>query len=151
MDSIYLLPVFGIEVDETLSDAVFRLIDDGHNLVVNEVSIFECVAKAAKLIARGELEPKRLSRGLLGINYSPLLVKVDIYDVEVTRVAAELRRFIRDFIGCMILATAAVRADVLLTEDERLVKLSRNLSGYLRGINPKLRTFTLRMYMESLG
>ena len=128
LDSSYLLPIFGIGLKNIPNDIIVKLLNKGHKLLISEISIFECIAKAAKLASSGELSPDRLIKGLLGITYSKSLIRISIFDGGLIRIATTARRFISDSIDCIVLATAAMQADILLTEDTLLLKPPHNLS-----------------------
>ena len=148
LDSSYLLPIFGIGLKNIPNDIIVKLLDEGHKLLISEISIFECIAKAAKLASSGELSLNRLIKGLLGVTYSQSLTRVNIFDGDLIRIAATARRFISDFIDCIVLATAAMQADILLTEDTLLLELPQNLQEYIHSINPKLQILGFREYTQ---
>jgi len=130
LDSSYLLPIFGIGLKNIPNDIIVKLLDEGHKLLISEISIFECIAKAAKLASSGELSLDRLIKGLLGITYSKSLIRISVFDGDLIRIATTARRFISDFIDCIVLA-AAMQADILLTEDTLLLKPPHNLQEYI--------------------
>ena len=151
MDSSYLLPLFGIGLGNIPSDVVRRLSAQGHELLISEMSIFECAAKAAKLVARGELNIRRLVDGLLGVAYSPSFIRISIYEADLIGLAAEARKLISDFIDCLILATATLYADVLLTEDKLLLDLPDELHELVSSLNPRLVVLSFEEYSRELG
>ena len=151
LDSSYLLPLFGIGLRGIPSDVIRRLSAHEHELLISEISIFECAAKAAKLVIRGELGVKRLVDGLLGAAYSPLLTKVSIYEADLISLAVEARKLVSDFIDCLILATATLYADVLLTEDGLLLNLPDELYELVSSLNPRLAIMRFEEYVRELG
>ena len=151
LDSSYLLPLFGIGLEDIPDDLLSRLSERGHELLINEISVFECAAKAAKLVISGRLRLKRLTDGLLAAAYSPALIRVSPYDLDIMRLAVEARRFLHDFIDCIILATAVMHADVLLTEDRLLLRPPDQLLKRIRAMNPELAIMNLRDYAERHG
>ena len=151
LDSSYLLPLFGVGLRGIPSDVLRKLSARGHELLISEISIFECAAKAAKLVVRGELDVKRLIDGLLGAAYSPLLIRISIFDADLMGLAVEARRFISDFIDCLILATATLYADVLLTEDSLLLGLPDELYELVSSLNPKLAILSFEEYAKKLA
>jgi len=48
LDTTYLLPAIGILVKELPENAVIKLLEKGHEIYINEVTIFELAAKGAK-------------------------------------------------------------------------------------------------------
>ncbi len=148
LDSSYLLPIFGIGLKNIPNDIIVKLLNEGHKLLISEISIFECIAKAAKLASSGELSLERLIKGLLGVTYSQSLIKINIFDGDLIRIAATTRRFIGDFIDCIVLATAAMQADILLTEDTLLLKPPHNLQEYIHSINPRLQILGFKKYTQ---
>jgi len=146
LDSSYLLPLFGVGLRDIPSDVVRRLRAQEHELLISEISIFECAAKAAKLVARGELNIRRLIDGLLGVAYSPSFIRISIYEADLIGLAVEARMFISDFIDCIILATATLYADVLLTEDKLLLDLPDELNELINSFNPRLAILSFEEY-----
>lgn len=148
LDSSYLLPIFGIGLKNIPDDIIVKLLDEGHKLLISEISIFECIAKAAKLASSGELSLDRPIKGLLAVIYSKSLIRISIFDGDLIRIAATSRRFISDFIDCIILATATMQADILLTEDTLLLKPPHNLLEYIHSINPRLQILGFKEYAQ---
>jgi len=139
VDTTYILPFMGVEIERLPPDILTRLIDGGYEVLINEITLFEGYAKASKLSARGLLKPERIHRGLIGILHTPSLKRIDLIHPETLRFAAILRRYLDDFIDCILLSTATLWADILLTEDQILLKPPPEVEGRIRAINPTLR------------
>ena len=130
LDTTYLLPLAGIGVDTDLLKAVFedkaklRLED----FSVSLISIFELQAKAAKLKVP-------VSTVLSAVKTITKVFKVvPFYDVEVIDKSFELRKYISDYIDCIIVATAIVLKKDLVTEDT-LIHENKKLIKENYGVN----------------
>lgn len=116
VDTTYLLPLARIEVETDLLAAIV----DGRvdlrlsELGVSEISLFELQAKAAKLGV-----PADVVSGAIDFIVRNLRV-VPFYQRDVISVSFELRRRLRDYIDCVIVATAVVSGEDLVTEDSRI-------------------------------
>jgi len=130
LDTTYLLPLAGIGIDTDLLKAVFegraklRLED----FSVSLISIFELQAKAAKLKVP-------VSTVLPAVKTITKVFKViPFYDVEVIDKSFELRKYISDYIDCIIVATAIVLKKDLVTEDT-LIHENKKLIKENYGVN----------------
>lgn len=130
LDTTYLLPLAGIGVDTDLLKAVFedkaklRLED----FSVSLISILELQAKAAKLKVP-------VSTVLSAVKTITKVFKVvPFYDVEVIDKSFELRKYISDYIDCIIVATAIVLKKDLVTEDT-LIHENKKLIKENYGVN----------------
>ena len=126
LDTTYLLPAIGVAVSGVASDVVLRLRDRGHRTLASVVSVLEVAAKGGKLLADGRLDRGRLARGLGVILRDAELDVIPMNREDVLLAAADLRRVHRDFLDCVLLATAAAESDVFLTEDDRLLDLAND-------------------------
>jgi len=52
---MYVLPAIGVSVRKIPSDALVRLTQEGHQVSINDISVFELLAKGAKFVASGKL------------------------------------------------------------------------------------------------
>ena len=145
-----MLPAIGITVKKVPTELIAGLTNRGSNfqLAISTITIFELCAKSAKLVAADMLRLERVSRGVAGLLKDDALTKYDSYGAPQLSVALKLRSLLDDFIDCLILATAMVHCDVLITEDNRIHGLKRKeefakLANSLN--NPK---FTIRRLAE---
>ena len=141
LDTTYLLPAIGILVKGLPKNAVLDLIGKGHELLINEVSLFELSAKGAKYVANGVLSPERVCRGIKAIVYDERIKKIQMHDTSILLTAFKLREIIKDFIDCIILSTAITHADVLVTEDRDLQRL---LPEEMPSLKPEFKIWSLK-------
>ena len=133
LDTTYLLPAIGISVKDLNEKAILNLADKGHELFISEVSLFELSAKGAKYVVEGRLSPARVCRGINAIIYDERIKITRMHESSILLTAFRLRKLIDDFIDCIILSSAINHAEVLVTEDEELHKLSEEISSIRPG------------------
>ncbi len=126
LDTTYFLPVIGIRVKNIPKGALGELLKRNYNVFVSEISIFELSAKGAKYVAERKLPPDRVLRGIRAILYEDKLVKIPIHESRGLLTAFKLKRMLPDFIDCIILSSAIVNCEVLITEDEDVHRLKEN-------------------------
>lgn len=117
IDTTYLLPLARIDIDTDLLGAIaegkvnLRL----HEIGVSAISLFELQAKSASK----SIPPKYVTAGVRAV--------VDAFKVEpfhserVVEISLELMKVLRDYIDCIVVATAASLNEDLLTEDSRIL------------------------------
>jgi PIN domain nuclease of toxin-antitoxin system len=143
VDTTYLLPAAGIAVGGTPQDAIGRIRDAGHETFASEISLFELLAKGAKLVSEGKADPGRVSLALKSIISDDSIKKVKVYTDETMSIAMELRGHHSDFVDCLILASAASECDVLVTEDASIQR-SDGLTKVMVRRKPGFRNVTLK-------
>lgn len=114
LDTTYLLPFSRIYVDTDL----LRFLKDRDMSIggfsISSISIFEFQAKAAKLNVSAKYTVEAV-KGILGF------FRVEqIHGEGVVEIAARLSRMLNDYVDCLILATAIVLKEDLVTEDSRI-------------------------------
>lgn len=117
LDTTYLLPLARIQIDTDLlrASAERKANLKLEEITVNMISIFELQAKAAKLI----VPAKFVVEAVKAIN---MAFKVEPFSrPEIVEIAYELTKMIPDYIDCVIVGTAAVLKDNLVTEDSRIL------------------------------
>lgn len=124
-------------------DAIRRMKDAGHEVTAAEISLFEILAKGAKLVIDGKADTARVSLALKSILNDPSIGKASAYAEETMAMAIELRRHHSDFVDCLILASAANECDALVTEDAAISKNDGLVQAILRR-NPKFKILTLK-------
>lgn len=131
LDTTYLFPIAGIKVRGIERDALERASGVGHHLFISEMSLFELAAKGAKLVGDGSADAQRLEQAIQSIVRDETLWKVGPYEKGVIPLAIALRRHNPDFIDCVILASAVLTCEILVTEDELLLR-SREIIKLVR-------------------
>ncbi|MEM2122285.1 MAG: PIN domain-containing protein [Candidatus Bathyarchaeia archaeon] len=117
LDTTYLLPLARIAVDVDLLDAIAKgrsslKLED---ITVSLISIFELQAKAAKLMVPAEFAVKAVNAILNAFRVE------SFYKPEIIRISCELRKLIPDYIDCVIVATATMLNESLITEDSLIL------------------------------
>jgi len=113
IDTTYLLPLARIDIETDLLKSIAEG-ETGLNfedLTVNQISIFELQAKAAKL----GVPAKFVSEATEAI-FSTFKIE-PFHKPEIIKTSFELRKTIKDYIDCVIVATAALLKEPLVTED----------------------------------
>lgn len=113
VDTTYLLPLTRIHVDTDLLKAIVEGKTDLklEDLTVNLISTFELQAKAAKM----KVPAKFVTEGVETILVT---FKVEsFHKPEIIKTSFELRKKIKDYIDCVIVATAATLNEDVATED----------------------------------
>jgi predicted nucleic acid-binding protein len=129
LDSTYLLPAFGVNIDVETSEAIVETIDllkaRGIGIFVSDLSPLECYLKAFSLAERAGTEEGRKAAvtGLLAVTGdSSKFVAVPYSDERVVREASEIKKSHKDPFDCFIFATAKALNAVLVTEDDSASK-----------------------------
>jgi len=145
LDTTYLLPAIGISVKGLPKDASIKLIQEGHQIFISDISIFELSAKGAKHINAGALSAERVTRGIRAIVYDETITKIPIHESALLLAAFKLRSLLNDFIDCLILSSAINQGDAIITEDNDIKNLKRNkeFNELLVTINPQFKIQTL--------
>jgi len=61
LDTTYLLPLIGVEVESVSRDILAPLKKEGHTPLISEISVFELLAKGSKLAAKAVVPSERVS------------------------------------------------------------------------------------------
>ncbi|MGC9010168.1 MAG: PIN domain-containing protein [Sulfolobales archaeon] len=119
IDTMYLLPLVGISIKTDLLKAIVeRKIKrdiDLRDIKINTISLFELQAKASKI----GVSVERVIKAINAI-YSSLKL-ISFHDSEIIRYSFEIRKIIPDYIDCVIVATAIVLREELVTEDRMII------------------------------
>lgn len=146
LDTTYLLPAIGVSLKGIPKDALIKLMQEGHQISISDVSVFELAAQGAKRVATENLSAERVARGIRAIVYDERLKVIPLYESTLLLTAFKLRSMLSDFIDCLILSSAMNRCDSLVTEDDDIQSLKRNreFNEILRTISPAFRVQSLR-------
>jgi predicted nucleic acid-binding protein len=142
LDTTYLLPAIGIAIKELPNDAPLKLITQGHQIAITDITIFELAAKAAKHITNGTLTPERVTRGIKAITYDDTIEIIPATsDQKILLTAFKLRSTLSDFIDCLILSSAINQCDAIVTEDTDIQNLKKNkeFNTLQKTTNPKFK------------
>jgi len=141
LDTTYLLPAIGIAIKEHQKDLPLKLIQEGNQISICDISVFELSAKGAKHISAGKLPPERVTRGIRAIVYNEQIEMIPTYESQLLLTAFKLRKTLNDFIDCLILSAAINQCDILLTEDNDIQNLKNNkeFNELLSTKNPKFK------------
>jgi len=141
LDTTYLLPAIGIAIKELPKDIPIRLMQEGNQISICDISVFELSAKGAKHISAGKLPPERVTKGIRAIVYNEQIEMIPTYESQLLLTAFKLRKMLNDFIDCLILSAAINHCDILLTEDKDIQELknNKNFNELLTTKNSKLK------------
>jgi len=138
LDTTYFIPAIGISVKDVPSDLVLKLLDDGYEIWISEVSLFELSAKGAKYVASRVLDHKIVLDGIRAIIHDDRINKASIYEIPILSIALKLRSYLSDFIDCLITSTALIKSDILVTEDKdiKMLYTIEEFKSIVREVNP---------------
>jgi len=117
LDTTYLLPLARIDVDADL----LRAVADGkmslrlEDVAVNDISIFELQAKAAKLMVPAKFVIEAVKAVLTAFKVE------SFHEPEIVEAAFRLRKLMQDYVDCVMVATAVVLKEDLATEDSGIL------------------------------
>lgn len=120
LETSYFLPLIGISYPNLDPNYLLKLLDhkNSHDLFYSTITLFELQIKGAKEIEKGNLDPQRILRGIQSITQGGDFSEIHLSSSSlITQLSIELRKFHMDFYNCLILATAIVSADILISED----------------------------------
>ena len=121
LDTTYLLPAIGIEVDLP-EDLLEKLFSSKHSFIINELSLFELFGKASRFMSGEEKAKERFYTGMKSILSSKIDIK-PVFTLDTLPVVLEIKEKVKDLPDCPIVATAMVYSDVMLTEDDDIPKV----------------------------
>ncbi len=141
LDTTYFLPTIGITIKGLPKEAPIKLMEEGYEVFISDISIFELSAKGGKYIATGILPPERAIKGIKSIVYEDSITKIPIHENKLLFTAFKLRGILKDFVDCLILSSAMNKCDMLITEDKDIqnLKKDKNLNKLLATINPEFK------------
>jgi len=126
IDTTYLLPLARIDIRTDLLRAIVEKrtnIDlELNDLKISLISIFELQAKATKL----GISPENISEAINVI--LNVFDTIPFYRADIIDTAYSLyRNYLNDYIDCIILATAIVLKESLITEDKRILSIKKRV------------------------
>ena len=134
LDTTYMFSAVGVGVGERFDHALASAQDSGHETWISDISLFELLAKGAKLVKAGRLTADKLTAGVRSIMADDTVAKASAYGDEVASTSIGLRRFHADFVDCLIIASAMEHCDALLSEDD--FASNRELLGFVHERRP---------------
>ena len=139
LDTTYLLPLIRINVKGFEKNKLLKLLTK-HEIFISNVTIMEISAKGARYLTKNELDETDVMSGLRAIIEDKKIKIIDsLNDLEILETSIILRKYLDDFIDCVILGTALLKADTLLSEDISIHKLKKTdvFEALKKQINPK--------------
>lgn len=100
--------------------------EEGCQIAISEITLFELSAKGAKFVSKGAISLEQLMEGIRGILHDETVEKIPAYSAEILSMAVKLRCMLTDFVDCLILSTALNHCDALVTEDMEILSLKKN-------------------------
>ncbi len=124
LDSSFLFPYIQIDVKSVSNKDLLKLIESREsNIVISDISLFELSAKGNKYVQQSIIAPTDLTNGLNTIVNEVQLSRIPIHYSEIQLLAFKIGKLHKDFIDCLILATAYYNSDIFLTLDDELLNL----------------------------
>ena len=138
LDTTYFLPAIGISVKDLPQEGLLRLLQSDHLVVMNEITLFELAAKAAKHVARKQLTPERVIHGVNAIRYYENLTLIPMFETRSVLTSFQLRRIHNDYIDCLLVASAINHSNIFITEDQILHGLfqEKRIQDLYYDVNP---------------
>lgn len=127
LDTTYFLPAIGVSIKDMQKDALITLIAKKHQIEMSQITIFELSAKGAKYIKEGQLLPERVTRGISAIIYNDAIETIPMHDTTILQTSFKLRNMLNDFIDCLILSSAMNYSEAIITEDNEIQGLKKNI------------------------
>lgn len=122
LDSSFFFPFLKVKVEKVNQEDLLRLIrSQKHDLMRSELTIFEISAKGWKYIYENKISRIDLIDGINTIQDIDRIEVIPIHLSSIQLLAGFFRENHPDFIDCLILASAVVSADMLLTLDANLI------------------------------
>ncbi|MFW9915157.1 MAG: hypothetical protein ACFFGZ_06055 [Candidatus Thorarchaeota archaeon] len=143
LDSSYFFPLIGVREASIDQQFIPRLVRTNQlHFYYSTITLFEISAKGAKLIRDNKLSETNVVDGLNSIRNWEEMRSVDPWLGEIQRLSFYFRRDHKDFIDCLILASAVVQANIFVTEDQQLRELADSAwKKAISDLNPKFRIY----------
>lgn len=147
IDSTYLLPLVGIKVLGLSENPLGTLINQGFNVKINQISLFEAIGKALREAEKSLNKEKTMKRIEIGIKSILLDTSVEKFPVcEVETIGDAIRLYesgLDDLPDCFITVTASVHTGLLLTE-------SKDIETAAKKADIKLKLVKWKDFVEKL-
>ena len=123
-DSSYFFPLIKVKVEKS-SPEIISLIHQRESIELqfSSITLFELSAKGARLIKEGKLTVNDVVDGITALISWRNISLIEPWNGEVQRLAFDFRLDHSDYIDCLVLASAIIHANVLVSEDILLKKL----------------------------
>ena len=147
LDTTFFLPGFHIEISNVPIDALKTMVElSGEDeLFLSDMTIFEISAKYVKLFSDEDCAD--LQKGIDAIVNDSTFTVMASYIQPIWSLACFLRKYHKDFIDCIILATAATKPGIFVSQEKALAQLMTNdllwqkVEGELSIMRPEMLTF----------
>ncbi len=130
IDTTYLLPVFGVSTGLENYEQLFPMLLNKYSVLYNPISTVEAkwiILKLARREARGQRLLTRFREGLKALLSDKRLSQSVLTNHEIEEIADILlvKEEVKDYFDRLIYATAAHHNAILLTEDKKLLRITR--------------------------
>lgn len=124
LDSTYFFPTLKVAVEGVPFAVLSHLLDLDVQLYYSSLTLFELQAKGARYVQKNQLMTADVIEGVLSVQMEPRLNQIVPYNLsQQIELAINLRYYHKDYIDCLIAASAIYHGDVLLSEDKILKSL----------------------------
>jgi len=146
-DSSFFFPFIRIDIQNVSKKYIGTLLSNRNfEFYCSELVYFELSAKASKFILQGILKIEDLLDGISFIHNYQKIKKIPIFHPEILILSQEFRNNHKDYIDCLILASAIKSADKFITLDTELKRKINTLwNGIIVKENP---FFTVNLWSE---
>ena len=118
LDTTYFLPLIGVDIAiEGAGSFLDNMLGRFDALYYSEITFLELASKSAKYIVRNELDPNQAVAGLNSLLYDNRMIQVSYKEPAIIELAWKLHRFHKDFLDCLLVATAKRTGCIFVTED----------------------------------
>ncbi|TFG17458.1 MAG: PIN domain-containing protein [Promethearchaeota archaeon] len=147
LDNSFFFPFIRVDIKKISKRDIGNLLrNNNYEIFCSELVYFELSTKASKYIDQGILDMEDLLDGISFINNYLRINKVPMQYPEILILAQEFRKTHRDYIDCIILASAIKSSDVFLTMDAELLgKIRKKWKKTILKDNPD---FTVKSFGE---
>lgn len=124
LDTSYLLPMFGLEVDiapsEEINDLIASLTEGDGEIHVQDLSALEAYGKTVRIAEKTKIEEGKLlaAQGYIDFLSDQTMIHYSFSNFVVFQEAQKIREKHRDLFDCFIFGTACAYNLLLVTEDK---------------------------------
>ncbi len=147
LDTTYFLPIIGVSIENLPDDIIIRILSKGYEVYMSEITLFELSAKAAKYVIANKLPITRVMKGFKVLMFDNRIHRVPLSHLKIISLALELRRLLPDYIDALIVSSALLFTNLLLTEDNDILTLNTHFE-FKRIVDRLNKGFMIKSYRE---
>ena len=147
LDTTYFLPIIGVSIENLPDDIIIRILSKGYEVYMSEITLFELSAKATKYVIANKLPITRVMKGFKVLMFDNRIHRVPLSHLKIISLALELRRLLPDYIDALIVSSALLFTNLLLTEDNDILTLNTHFE-FKRIVDRLNKGFMIKSYRE---